>query len=191
MNSDPFLDLNQEIIHESQLDDPAITVLDSTPYDDISPTWGSSKDHSTKSSTSSLSSICTVTRTETLGHHHSRSISAQMSTPIDQQAACFFLANFVLLPEQGTMRGYFDFILPLLKDKPDPCLSAAFSAVSMASFSTRPNSNALLPQADLCYVKALTKINLTLRDPRTASSDSALAAVLLLSVFEVGIKFFV
>jgi hypothetical protein len=189
INSRSFLDLNQEIIQESQIGGPAIAILDSSSFDDISPTWSSSRGHSTSSSISSLSSISTVSSTETRVHHHGGFISPQISTPIDQQAACFFLANYVLLPEQGTMRGYFDFILPLLQDKPDPCLFAAFSAVSMASLGTRPNSKALLPQADLCYVKALIKINSTLRDPKTASSDSALAAVLLLSFFEVRMKF--
>lgn len=188
INSRSFFDMNQETTHESQVENLAITIPQPSSFDDTSPTWSSSrKTHSSRGSVSSISSRSTVSPTGPIDpHRHSGFMSPQISTPIDQQAACFFLANFVLLPEQGTMRGYLDFLLPLLrKDKPDPCLSAAFSAVAIASLGTRPNSKALLPQADLCYVKALTKINSTLRDPRTASSDSALCAVLLLSFFEV------
>jgi hypothetical protein len=188
VNSRSFFDPNQAIAHESQVEGLAIIIPQASSFDDISPTWSSSrKTISSRGSISSISSKSSVSPTGTVDSHlHSGFISPQLSTPVDQQAACFFLANFVLLPEQGTMRGYLDFLLPLLrKDKPDSCLSVAFSAVTIASLGTRPNSKALLPQADLCYVKALTKINLTLRDPRTASSDSALCAVLLLSFFEV------
>ncbi|TVY43333.1 White-opaque regulator [Lachnellula occidentalis] len=160
-------DSSQDIVNGSRLAERPEIITDSSSFGIISPT----------SDTSSWMSPASA-------HHHGGVICSQISTPIDQQATCFFLANFVLLPAQNTMRGYFDFILPLLKGKPDPCLSLAFAAVATASLGTRPNSKALLPQADLFYVKALTKINATLRDARTASSDSTLAAVLLLSFFE-------
>lgn len=163
---------SREIGDGSRLAGRADIIANPSSFDIISPI----------SDTSSWTSH--ASRGET--HRHGEVICAQISTPIDQQATCFFLANFVLLPAQHTMRGYFDFILPLLKGKPDPSLSMAFTAVATASLGTRPNSKALLPQADLCYVKALTKITATLRDARTASSDSTLAAVLLLSFFEVG-----
>ncbi|TVY33914.1 White-opaque regulator, partial [Lachnellula subtilissima] len=161
-------DSSQATVDGSQLVGRADIIANSSSFSIISPT----------SDTSSWPSPAST------GHHHGEIICGQISTPIDQQATCFFLANFVLLPAQNTMRGYFDFILPLLKSKPDPCLSMAFAAVATASLGTRPHSKALLPQADLLYVKALTKINATLRDARAASSDSTLAAVLLLSFFE-------
>jgi hypothetical protein len=75
-------------------------------------------------------------------------ITAHMITPIDQQAACYFLSNFVLVPETGTMRGYLDFVLPLMKtNKPSRSLVQAFSAVAFAALGTRPNSKTLLPKA--------------------------------------------
>lgn len=108
-----------------------------------------------------------------------------MTTPLNQQAACFFLANFVLVPKAGTMRGYFDFTLPLLKQRdPSQGLLLAFSAVSLAALGTRPNSKALLPKADLWYLNALKEINSALRDPRLASSDSILVSVMLMATFE-------
>jgi hypothetical protein len=109
-----------------------------------------------------------------------------MTTPINQQAACYFLANFVLVPKLGTMRGYFDFVIPLLKQRdPSQSLLLAFSAVSMAALGTRPNSKALLPKADLWYLNALKEINSALRDPRVASNDATLVSVMLMASFEV------
>ncbi|KAF4626606.1 hypothetical protein G7Y89_g11546 [Cudoniella acicularis] len=81
--------------------------------------------------------------------------------------------------------GYLDFLIPHIKaEKPNPSFLAAFSAVALAALGTRPNSKALLPKADMAYVKALKKINCTLRDAQMASDDSMLAAVLMLSFFE-------
>ena len=119
----------------------------------------------------------------------SPSILQHLSTPIDQQAACFFLSNYVLIPEEGTMRGYLDFLLPLLKrPKPDPSFILAFSAVGLAALGNRPNSKSLLPKAESLYVRALKQINLALQNPTKSTDDSTLAAVLLLSVFEVRIQ---
>jgi hypothetical protein len=109
-----------------------------------------------------------------------------LSTPIDQQASCFFMANFVLLPVQDCPRGYLDFLIPLLKkEQPKSPLSLAFSAVGLACLGNRRNSKALLTTADSIYMRALNKINVALRDPVLVLEDSLLAAVLLLSLFEV------
>ena len=109
-----------------------------------------------------------------------------LSTPIDQQATCFFLSNFVLLPQQGAMTRYLHFLIPLLKEA-DPCspLDLTFSAVTLAAFGSRPNSRALLPRAEAHYVRALKRINQALKDPKTAVADSTLSSVILLSTFEV------
>lgn len=119
-------------------------------------------------------------------HRNHPFLTAHMTTPIHQQAACYFLSNFVLLPEAGAMKGYLDFIIPLLKQvDPSPPLLHAFSAVSLAALGTRPNSKSLLPKADVWYVEALKEITVALKDPIVASSDSTLAAVMLLASFEV------
>jgi hypothetical protein len=84
------------------------------------------------------------------------------------------------------MRGYLDFVIPLLKqNKPAQPLLLAFSAVALAALGTRQNSKALLPKADLRYLNALKEINSALRDPKVASSDSTLASVMLMASFEV------
>lgn len=109
-----------------------------------------------------------------------------MTTPIQHQAACYFLSSFVLVPEAGTMRGYLDFVLPLLKKQnPQTALSYAFSAATLAALATRPNSKALSSTADVWYLKALKEINTALKDPKTASSDATLASVMLMANFEV------
>jgi len=141
---------------------------------------------SSESSTSSQEFMGDSRSTALQVHRNHPFLTAHMTTPIHQQASCYFLANFVLIPEEGTMRGYFDYIIPLLKkDKPSPPLLHAFSAVALAAFGTRPNSKALLPKADLWYLEALKEITVALKDPNVASSDSTLAAVMLLASFEV------
>lgn len=119
-------------------------------------------------------------------HRNHHSLIYHMTTPVHQQAACYFLSNFVMMPVEGTRRGYLDFILPLLKEgQPNRPLMHAFSAAALAALGTRPNSKALIPQADVWYLEALKEINMALQDPVASSSDSTLAAVMLLASFEV------
>lgn len=134
---------------------------------------------------SSISSIDLVELREGEQDQHTFFVH-HLSTPIDQQAACFFLSNYVLVPEEGTMRGYLDFLVPILKrPKPDQSFILAFTAVGLAALGTRPNSKTLLPKADYFYVKALKQINVALQDSKRSMDDATLAAILLLSVFEV------
>jgi hypothetical protein len=118
--------------------------------------------------------------------HQHNVIASHMTTPIQQQAACYFLSSFVLVPESGTMKGYLDFVLPLMRQQnPHTALVYAFSAVTLAALGTRPNSKALASTADLWYLKALKEINAALKDPKIASSESTLASVMLMASFEV------
>ncbi|KAJ2895609.1 hypothetical protein MKZ38_006321 [Zalerion maritima] len=111
----------------------------------------------------------------------------QLTTPLDQQATCFFLSNFVLSPPKGLGRGLFTFLLTLL-DKPATHatpLSKSFSAVSMAALAGRPNSKTLLAKAQEYYTEAIVQLNETLRDPVKAKEDATLAAVILLAFYEI------
>ncbi|PVH88677.1 hypothetical protein DL98DRAFT_508575 [Cadophora sp. DSE1049] len=155
--------------------------LEPSPSFPTSTTMGS---HSRNSSMSSVVSRGHGYTTDIVHRHHSFT-AGHMTTPLSQQASCYFLANFVLVPEAGTMRGYLDFVIPLLKQRTPPqSLVLAFSAVTLAALGTRPNSKALLPTADLWYLKALKEINLALQNPKTASTDSTLASVMLMASFE-------
>lgn len=112
--------------------------------------------------------------------------------PVEEQAPCFFLSNYVLAPnrnEATTQRGYFEFLGPLIKGEgPESQLALAFSAVSMASLANRPSSKhrADLRQLAIAqYAKALKATNLALQNPATQKSDQTLAAVLMLGFYEV------
>ena len=104
-----------------------------------------------------------------------------------EAAGCFFLANFILLPNTVTNVGHLNYIIPLLKttDESSP-LRYAFAAVSFAAFSAQPSSRALLSKAKLNYVQALKHINVALADPKQTKGDSIMATTLLLTVYEVG-----
>jgi len=84
------------------------------------------------------------------------------------------------------MTRYMDFLVPLLKtaDVNSP-IDLTFLAVAFAAFRSRPNTKALLPQADQYYVNALNAINTALRDPARAKDDATLASVMLMSTYEV------
>ena len=158
-------------------------------YSSSSPTrsHGSSK-HSPHSSISSITSITHFAERRLSDEDQVLPIVQHLSTPIDQQATCFFLSNFVLTPPEGTMRGFFDFLIPILKrPTPEQSFVLAFVAVGFAALGARPNSKSLLPKADYFYVKALKHINVALQHPKRSMDDSILAAVLLLSIFEVSI----
>ena len=116
----------------------------------------------------------------------SRYIPSTPNTPIEHQAAHYFLSNFVLNPRTETSRGFLTFVIPLIKNEPpDTQLSTSFAAVALAAFGNRPSSRALLPIAGGYYSKALKRINAALKDPITAKSDQTITSVLLLGLFEV------
>jgi len=107
--------------------------------------------------------------------------------PTDTQAQCHFVSNFVLLPRPGGTRGFMDFLIPLMSNDGDaPHLQHAFNACALSSLGNRVCSDGFnFPeQAFGEYVKALRATGLAIKDPRTSTSDSLLAAVLLLSMFE-------
>ncbi|PQE14424.1 negative acting factor protein [Rutstroemia sp. NJR-2017a BBW] len=109
------------------------------------------------------------------------------SNPIEQQAPCFFMTNFVIIPQNGMARGSFDWVLPLVKmESPNSPLSLSFQAVAMASLANRPNSrgSSLMHVAIDHYAKALKEVNLALQNPAQQKTDQTLAAILLLGFFE-------
>lgn len=111
-----------------------------------------------------------------------------LSIHVDDQAPCFFLTNFVLVPRNSGTRGFFDFLVPMMTaENPDSHLSMAFKAVAMASLATRPNSKAsrLMSNAISYYSTALKQTNVALQSSQHQLSDQTLAAVLLLGFFEV------
>jgi hypothetical protein len=116
------------------------------------------------------------------------SISPTIQIPTETQATCHFVSNFVLLPRQGSARGFMDYLIPVMKMDPDAVhLQHAFKACALASLGNRVSSDGVNfhEQSYGEYAKALRATNIAIRDPKTSTSDSLLAAVLLLSLFEV------
>ncbi len=115
-----------------------------------------------------------------------------LAVSVAQRAACYFAANFILVPS-GTSRshgyGYMEYLIPLVgASPPDSALNYAFNACAFAALGNRVKADGVnfssisLEQHTL----ALTKTGAALGNPATANSDATLAAVLLLSVYEVG-----
>ena len=121
----------------------------------------------------------------------STSQALALSVPIEQQAPCFFVTNFIIpLSDRGagTGPGHFDYLEPLMKIAgPNSTLSVAFEAVAMAALANRPNSRGrgLLPKAMGQYAKALKATNLALQNPAHQKTDQTLASILMLGFFEV------
>ncbi|KAM0276609.1 hypothetical protein ACHAQH_006566 [Verticillium albo-atrum] len=124
---------------------------------------------------------------------HSRLYSAEdanlprgLDTPLDQQATCFFLSNYVLAPPAGVGRGILTFLLPLIDSpryKASP-MHSAFKAVSMAALAGRPNSRSLFSVAHMHYSKALEQLTRAMQDKDQAQEDTSLATSILLAFYE-------
>ena len=82
-------------------------------------------------------------------------VPRSVTIPIEQQAQCYFLANYVLAPPLGVGRGIMTFFLPLMEEpgyKNSP-MRPAFLAMSMAALAGRPNSRPLFSLAHMWYTR--------------------------------------
>jgi hypothetical protein len=107
----------------------------------------------------------------------------------EEQAACFFLSDFTLVPKLSTCNmGHLKFIPTLLsRGVVSARLGESFKAISLASMATRPRFNAqnLMVPARSHYVKAVREVSNAIQDPVLQRDDETLAAVLLLAFYEV------
>lgn len=116
----------------------------------------------------------------------STSVPRSVTTPIEQQALCYFLANYVLAPPLGVGRGIMTFFLPLIEApgyKESP-MRPAFLAMSLAALAGRPNSRSVFSLAHMWYSKALTELTATMRDASKPKDNMVLAASILLGFYE-------
>lgn len=109
-----------------------------------------------------------------------------LQLPPEQHASCHFVSNFVLIPRQGSTRGYMEHLIPLLKaDRPSEHFKNAFEACAFASLGNRVGPGNDFDQVALSkYTKALASTYKALRHPELAKQDETLAAILLLGLFE-------
>jgi len=115
-------------------------------------------------------------------------IMPPLNMPPEQLASCHFLSNFVLIPRHDTVRGYMDYVIPLLRSESHSSTFAhAFNACAFASLGNRVTSNGVDfgDKALSEYTKALAATHVALKDPELSTADGTLAAVLLLGFFEV------
>lgn len=113
-------------------------------------------------------------------------IQAALHVPVADQAACHFISKFVLVPHQGSVRGFLDFVLPLVKMNGTPRhFQYAFDACALASLNNRVGTRSHFEKEALgLYTKALSATNCAIRDPEVAKQDATLVSVLLLGLFE-------
>lgn len=110
-----------------------------------------------------------------------------LAVPVAQRASSFFTSNFVLIPSRGTPHGFMEYLLPLLETSlPDSALSYAFNACAFAALGNRVHAeNVDFAALSLKqHTSALTRTHVALGDPATANTDTTLATVLLLSLYE-------
>ena len=113
-------------------------------------------------------------------------LGTSLLVPVDQQASCYFLADFVLVPSSGRGFGYHQFVCGLLQRKKVlPSFESAYKAVSTLALARRPNCRSLQLQAHAFYSKALKEVNRALQDEKEAKDDQTLGSVLLLAFYEV------
>ncbi|CRK16574.1 hypothetical protein BN1708_002833 [Verticillium longisporum] len=142
------------------------------------------------SSSSSFSQIILNKRSYE-AYRRSHSVEAErlprgLDTPLDEQATCFFLSNYVLVPPAGVGHGIFTFLIPLIDSpryKASP-MHSAFTAVSMAALAGRPNSRSLFSVAHTHYSIALEQLTRAMQDQDQAKQDTSLAASILLAFYE-------
>lgn len=111
-----------------------------------------------------------------------------LATPLEQQATCFLLSDYVLISDSpGGRRGHYKFAYNLLTraEGPSRCLLSAFKAVSFVALASKPGASHLVIEAESHYSKALREVNRAIQDPWQVKRDDTLAAVLLLALYEV------
>lgn len=116
------------------------------------------------------------------------SISPFLGIPTEQLATCHFFSNFILVPRQGSTRGFMDYLVPLMKSEASNShLVHAFNACSLAHLGNRVKSSSVdIPDRALSeYTKALASTHKAILDPEQSKTDATLASVLLLGLYEV------
>lgn len=117
---------------------------------------------------------------------HRQNICLSLSEPITDQASSYFLSNFVLVAPQGTNRGFFEFVLPLITASrtQSPFLSA-YQACSLAFLRNRIGGDDNLERQIIkLHTNAVVTTCKALQSPKGVIDDGTLGATLLLLLFE-------
>ncbi|KAK1980813.1 hypothetical protein LZ30DRAFT_594027 [Colletotrichum cereale] len=108
-------------------------------------------------------------------------IPRSMFDSLDEQASCYFLSEFIIVPQTPTARGYYRFLPRFLSgQKVSKCLYQTYKAVSLAALASRRtvNASAALFHAQGHYVRAVRAVNRAIMDPQEVLDDQTLGAML-------------
>ncbi|KAK2747458.1 negative acting factor [Colletotrichum kahawae] len=115
-------------------------------------------------------------------------IPVSLFDSLDEQASCYFLSEFIIVPYTPTARGYYRF-LPRFLSQPNvsKCLSQAYKAVSLAALASRRtvNASSAMFHAQNHYMRAVRAVNKAIMDPEEVKNDQTLGAVLMLAFYEI------
>ncbi|KJZ70785.1 hypothetical protein HIM_09835 [Hirsutella minnesotensis 3608] len=113
-------------------------------------------------------------------------IPQTLQLPIEDQASCHLLANFVLVPHGHGGQGFLHYIVPLKLKRPTPLhFQHAFDACALVSLNNQVGRDDGLRRKALDkYVKALAELSVAIRDPEASKQEATLASTLLCGMFE-------
>lgn len=105
----------------------------------------------------------------------------------EDESICYFIDQHVLpSSEHSPVLGHLDFIPSLyIGSAADSCIRPAVQAVSYLSLFQFSKSSSLYAKAYVAHLAALRSLNQALRVPESTKQNETLAAVMLLSLFEV------
>ncbi|KAJ4393250.1 hypothetical protein N0V93_002458 [Gnomoniopsis smithogilvyi] len=110
-----------------------------------------------------------------------------IDTPVVDQARCYFLSNYVVYSPRSAEGGMLTFIPSLLatdNSGKEP-FEDLFSAVSIATFSMRPNASHAAAFGRTYYGRGMEGLRKALGNKVLARSDATLASTILLGFYEV------
>jgi len=111
-------------------------------------------------------------------------ITLPLTSPIEDQALCFFFANYKMEPS-SVLRGQFEFLGPLLnRGDTEPILQRSVHAASLASLANNTKSAFAMKRARQEYGAALAMTNRALESRETAVKDSTLICIMMLGLYE-------
>ncbi|KAL2184774.1 hypothetical protein L209DRAFT_755631 [Thermothelomyces heterothallicus CBS 203.75] len=110
-----------------------------------------------------------------------------LTIPLAHRASCHFASNFILVAAGRVAHGFMEYLVPLMDaEPPESALRYAFNACAFALLGNRARADGVdLAQLSLReHTLALAQTHKALGHPALASTDSTLAAILMLSLYE-------
>lgn len=115
-------------------------------------------------------------------------LQRQLSPSVSEVGRCFFWNNYVL-EDIRSAQGWLDQLSPAEGSMSEnPAVMMVIEAIGLASVANMQRVPALMATARKQYAEAVSRTNVMLSSLNESISDSTLAAVILLGMFEVSIS---